>query len=75
VYCPGTLLWSARVSGLTRSTMLKLASKPIYQDMTVRNVNTTTRIFELMQRLEKTDPGAGRHAPQRRGRASRQSQE
>ena len=53
VYCPGTLLWSARSSDVTRSAMLKLASKPIYQDMTVRNVNTTRKICELMQRMEK----------------------
>ena len=53
MYCPGTLLWSARSSDVTRSAMLKLASKPIYQDMTVRNVNTTRKICELMQRMEK----------------------
>jgi uncharacterized protein (DUF1697 family) len=53
VYCPGSLLWSARITDLTRSAMLKLASRPIYQDITVRNVNTTTKIFELMQRMEK----------------------
>lgn len=51
VYCPGTLLWSARIRDLTRAAMLKIASRPIYKDMTVRNVNTTTKIFELMQRM------------------------
>jgi uncharacterized protein (DUF1697 family) len=51
VYCPGTLLWSARVDSLTRTTMLKLASRPMYQEMTIRNVNTTTKILELMQRM------------------------
>lgn len=54
VYCPGTLLWSARLSGLTRSAMLKLASRPIYQEMTVRNVNTTLKVFELMQRMSES---------------------
>ena len=53
VYCPGTLLWSARVDALTRSAMLKLGSRPIYQDMTVRNVNTTTKVCELMRRMEQ----------------------
>ena len=52
VYCPGTLLWSARVDALTRSAMLKLGSRPIYREMTVRNVNTTTKVCELMQRME-----------------------
>jgi uncharacterized protein (DUF1697 family) len=53
VYCPGTLLWSARVSDIGRTLLLKLASRPIYQDMTIRNVNTTNKVFELMQRVEK----------------------
>jgi hypothetical protein len=33
--------------------MLKLASRAIYQEMTVRNVNTTMKLFELMQRMER----------------------
>ena len=53
VYCPGTLLWSARVSGLTRTAMLKLVRQPIYKDMTIRNVNTTTKILQLMQAMQK----------------------
>jgi len=51
VYCPGTLLWSARLDFLTRSAMLKLGRTPLYQDMTVRNVNTTTKLLALMQRM------------------------
>ena len=51
--CPGTLLWSARLDALTRTAMLKMASKPIYQDMTVRGANTTRKIFELMQRMRQ----------------------
>jgi uncharacterized protein (DUF1697 family) len=53
VYCPGTLLWSARVSGLTRTAMLKLVRQPIYKDMTIRNVNTTTKILQLMHALQQ----------------------
>ena len=52
VYCPGTLLWSARLNQLTRSVMLKVASKPIYKEMTVRNVNTTMKLLDLMKRME-----------------------
>jgi uncharacterized protein (DUF1697 family) len=58
VYCPGTLLWSARVDGLARSAMIKLAARPIYQDMTVRNLNTTTKVLQLMKRMN--DAGASR---------------
>lgn len=52
VCCPGTLLWSARTSSLGRTAMLRLAGRPVYQEMTVRNVNTTKKILELMQRMK-----------------------
>lgn len=53
-YHPGVLFWSARTSDLTRSNMLKVSRLPIYQEMTVRNLNTTRKIFELMGQLEET---------------------
>jgi uncharacterized protein (DUF1697 family) len=52
VYVPGTLLWSARIDALTRSAMLKLSGKPLYREMTVRNVNTTTKLLALMERMQ-----------------------
>jgi uncharacterized protein (DUF1697 family) len=48
-YVPGALLWSARLDKLTASKMSKVIAKPIYQDMTVRNVNTTRKIYELLK--------------------------
>lgn len=51
VICPAALLWSARIDGLTRTAMLKLASRPVYQDMTVRNANTTRKLLELMRAM------------------------
>jgi uncharacterized protein (DUF1697 family) len=51
-YYPGVLLWSARISDLTRSNMLRLPKQNIYQEMTVRNLNTTNKIYELMKRVE-----------------------
>lgn len=51
VYCPGALFWSAQVSELTRTNMLKLSSRKMYQDMTIRNVNTTRKLLELMKRI------------------------
>jgi uncharacterized protein (DUF1697 family) len=36
-YLPGALLWSARRSALTRSSMLKLSRLQIYRQMTVRS--------------------------------------
>ncbi len=52
-YCPGVLFWSAKTSALTKSTMLKLSSSPLYQDMTVRAPNTVHKIYELMQRQQE----------------------
>lgn len=50
-YIPGTLLWSVEVSNANRSTMIKLSSQKIFQDMTVRNVNTTKKLHELMKKM------------------------
>ena len=55
VYRPGTLLWSAHVDKISRSKMTKLSSRKIYQDMTVRNLNTTKKLYELMKKLAESD--------------------
>src|SRR6185369_5867953 len=55
-YCPGALFWSAQVSELTRTNMLKLSSRKMYQDMTVRNVNTTRKLYELMKKVKSSEP-------------------
>lgn len=47
-YRPGVLYWSAHTSDLGRTSMVKLASKSIYKHVTVRNLNTTRKIAELM---------------------------
>jgi len=52
VYCKGTLLWSARLSGFNRTTMKKLVGQPLYQEMTIRSVNTTRKILELMRQMK-----------------------
>jgi uncharacterized protein (DUF1697 family) len=54
VYRPGTLLWSAQVSDLNRTQMIKLSSRKIYQDMTIRNLNTTRKLCELMKKVAET---------------------
>ena len=50
-YVPGTLLWSAHVKDLARTAMAKIASQKVFQDMTVRNLNTTRKLYELMQKM------------------------
>jgi uncharacterized protein (DUF1697 family) len=55
VYRPGTLLWSAKASEASRSNMVKLASRKIYKDMTIRNLNTTKKLHELMKKVDETE--------------------
>lgn len=52
-YLPGALLWSVRESDVTRSAMSKLSGKAIYRDMTVRNLNTTRKLYELMKTMSE----------------------
>jgi uncharacterized protein (DUF1697 family) len=51
VYYPGTLLWSAQISAIGRTRMQKLSSQKIFRDMTVRNPNTTRKLYELMKKM------------------------
>ena len=51
VYRPGALLWSAQVTELNRTNMQKLSRMKIFQDMTVRNLNTTKKLYELMKKV------------------------
>ena len=54
LYRPGALLWSAQISNLTRTQMVKLSSRKMYQDMTIRNLNTTRKLSELMKKVAET---------------------
>ena len=56
VYCPGALFWSAQISELTRTNMLKLSSRKMYLDMTIRNQNTTRKLYELMKKVVESEP-------------------
>jgi hypothetical protein len=52
-YYPGVLFWSAKTSDLTKTGMLKVNRMPIYKEMTVRGLNTTLKIYGLMQEANK----------------------
>jgi uncharacterized protein (DUF1697 family) len=55
VYRPGTVLWSAHVDRISKSKMVKLSSRKIFQDMTVRNLNTTKKLYELMKKVAESN--------------------
>ena len=51
VYRQGALLWSSRLCDLAQTTMGKLSNKKAFQEVTVRNLNTTLKLFELMKKM------------------------
>ena len=48
VTAPGALIWAIRRDAITR-TGLKLVGTPIYKQMTLRNLNTTLKLAELVR--------------------------
>lgn len=48
-YVPGAILWSVEKKNVTKSGMSKIVGSKIYNQVTVRNVNTARKIYELMQ--------------------------
>src|SRR5829696_1946752 len=55
LYRPGAVLWSVEASESSRSKMVKLSTRKISQDMTVRNLNTTRKLYDLMKKAAETD--------------------
>lgn len=51
-YAKGVLFWSVKMSDLTRSTLMRLPTKKEYKEMSVRNINTTRKIVELMSEYD-----------------------
>ncbi len=51
-YIPGAVLWRVDKSNLTKSGKMRVAATKLYQHITVRNVNTTRKIFAIMQELD-----------------------
>ncbi|WP_068505502.1 DUF1697 domain-containing protein [Paenibacillus kribbensis] len=55
VYTPGAILFSVSREHAIKSGITKLAGSSLYQQMTVRNVNTTRQIYKLMQMAEQEE--------------------
>jgi uncharacterized protein (DUF1697 family) len=45
---PGVIYFSRLVSKASQSRLSKIVSMPIYQSMTIRNWNTTTKLLQMM---------------------------
>ncbi len=48
---PGAVYMTTLMSGRTKSAFNKLIGTKIYQEMTIRNFNTTKKILELLEKL------------------------
>lgn len=44
---PGVIFWSVSKAQQTKTTLMRLAKEPVYQQMTVRNHNTVLRLGEM----------------------------
>lgn len=52
LYIPGAVLYSVERENVIKSAMAKLIGSTVYKLMTVRNVNTTRKIYQLMVAAE-----------------------
>ena len=47
----GVLYFSRLISKAAQSHLSRVVTRPAYQNMTIRNWNTTSRLLELMERV------------------------
>lgn len=50
-YLPGAVVWNIKDIDYNKSGMHKLIGTKIYKQMTIRNINTVRKIFEIMNGL------------------------
>jgi uncharacterized protein (DUF1697 family) len=48
-YVAGAIVWRVDRKNIMRSRMTRLMGTPLYKQMTIRNVNTTRKLVELME--------------------------
>ncbi len=47
-YTPGAVLWNVEWTDYSRSGLMKIMGTDLYRNMTIRNVNTFRRIYQIM---------------------------
>jgi uncharacterized protein (DUF1697 family) len=52
VYVPGAILWSVERKNVTKSGLMKIVGTELYKQMTVRNVNTTRKLYDIMNKVK-----------------------
>lgn len=53
MHVPGAILWMVDKENVTKSGLKKLVGTALYKNMTVRNVNTTRKIYEIMKEVQE----------------------
>lgn len=48
IYVPKAVLWSVARKNVTKSGLMRLVGNKLYRQITVRNVNTARKIYQLM---------------------------
>lgn len=51
-YVPGAVIWSLDRDEVKKSKLSKIIGTPIYKEMTIRNINTTRKLYEIMKGME-----------------------
>jgi uncharacterized protein (DUF1697 family) len=51
-YVPGAILFAVERKNVTKSGLMKLIGTPLYKRMTIRNCNTTRKLYSLMRAIE-----------------------
>ena len=58
----GVLYWSRLISRATQSQISRIAALPIYQRLTIRNWNTTTKLSRMMEGSRENDTSTSARA-------------
>lgn len=53
LYKHGAIVWNIARSNVTRGGGIKLVKTDLYNNMTVRNINTTRKLLEIMRECQK----------------------
>lgn len=53
LYTPGEILWSVHKDNMTQSGLVKIVGTALYKKVTVRNVNTARKVYEIMLDIKR----------------------
>ncbi len=54
LFTPRAVLWRVARENVTRSGLLKIIGTPLYKNLTVRNINTTRKLYAIMREIDGT---------------------